>query len=192
MSAAGKRLLAGSAAVVFYCAHAATWLLRGAPANLLWACHLGCLLIGIAVLSNCPVLNAVGVHWLALGNILWCINLAGGGEFIFTSQLTHLGGLLIGLWYARQAGYARGSWLAALAGITALHLLSGFITPEKENINLSFRVHEGWEQFFPRFQVYRLVLLASAAVLFYALERALRCFFQPGAQRRPRSEAKES
>jgi hypothetical protein len=119
-----KRLWAGSAAVVFYLAHAATWLLRGAPANLLWTCHLGCLLVGMAVLADRPGLSSVGVLWLALGNILWCINLAGGGEFIFTSPLTHLGGLLIGLWYARQAGFARGSWLWALAGIAALHVLS--------------------------------------------------------------------
>jgi hypothetical protein len=173
MTMKSKRLWAGSAAVIFFLAHAATWLLRGAPANLLWACHLGCLLAGIAILADCPAVNAVGVHWLALGNILWCINLAGGGEFIFTSQLTHLGGLLIGLWYARRAGFPKGSWLQALAGIAALHVLSGFVTPARENINLAFRVFEGWEKIFPDFQVYRLFLLAAAAALFYALERVL-------------------
>ena len=174
MSMKSKRLWAGSAAVIFYIAHGLTWLLRGAPANLLWACHLGCLLVGIAVLANRPGLSAVGAHWLALGNILWCINLAGGGEFIFTSQLTHLGGLLIGLWYARLAGFSRGSWLKALIGIAALHVLSGFVTPARENINLAFRVFAGWEKIFPHFQVYRLFLLAASAALFYTLERALR------------------
>lgn len=174
MTMKSRRFWAGTAAVVFYIAHAATWLLRGAPANLLWTCHLGCLLVGIAVLAGRPSLNAVGVVWLALGNILWCINLAGGGEFICTSQLTHLGGLLIGLWYARRAGFPRGSWLKALAGIAALHVLSGFVTPAAENINLAFRVFEGWEKIFPDFQVYRLFLLAVSAVLFYAVELALR------------------
>jgi hypothetical protein len=169
-----KRFWVGNAAVIFYLAHALTWLLRGAPANLLWACHLGCLLVGIAILANHPGLSAVGVHWLALGNILWFINLAGGGEFICTSQLTHLGGLLIGLWYARRDGFPRGSWLKALSGITVLHVLSGFVTPARENINLAFRVFEGWENIFPDFQVYRLFLLAWAAVLFYAIERVLR------------------
>jgi hypothetical protein len=174
MSSKSKRIWAGSAAIIFYAAHATTWLLRSAPANLLWTCHLGCLLVGIAVLANYPAANAVGVHWLVLGNILWCINLAGGGEFICTSQLTHLGGLLIGLWYARRASFPRGSWRKALAGIAALHLLSGFVTPAAENINLAFRVFEGWEKIFPDFQVYRLFLLAAAAGLFYAVELALR------------------
>jgi hypothetical protein len=174
MTMKSRRFWAGSAAVVFYIAHATTWLLRSAPANLLWACHLGCLLVGIAILAGRPALNAVGVLWLILGNILWCINLAGGGEFICTSQLTHLGGLLIGLWYARRAGFPRGSWRMALAGIAALHLLSRFVTPDRENINLAFRVFKGWGKIFPDFQVYRIFLLAAAASLFYAAERVLR------------------
>jgi hypothetical protein len=174
MSNKTKRFWAGSMAIIFYMAHAATWLLRGAPANLLWACHLGCLLVGIAVLADRPAPNAVGVLWLALGNILWCINLAGGGEFICTSQLTHLGGLLIGLWYARRAGFPGGSWLKALVAIAALHVLSGFVTPTRENINLAFSVFAGWEKIFPDFQLYRLFLLAAAAALFYTLELGLR------------------
>jgi len=176
MSREKKRFFLGSAAIIFYMAHAATWLLRDAPANLLWACHLGCLLVGIAVLADIPFLSAVGVHWLALGNILWAINLAGGGEFIMTSQLTHLGGLLVGLWFARQAGFPKGSWLAALVGIAGLHLLSGFVTPPAENINLAFKVWAGWEKIFANFQIYRLCLLAVSAVLFYAIERSVRRF----------------
>ena len=174
MSRIKKQLLLGSAAIAFFIAHAATWLQRGVPASLLWACHLGCLLVGIAVLANLPLLSAVGVHWLALGNIMWLFYLAGGGEFIMTSQLTHLGGLLVGLWFARQAGFPRGSWLAALAGIAALHLLSGYVTPPAENINLAFRVHDGWERIFPDFRVYRIFLVAASAALFFTVEIALR------------------
>ncbi|MCX6557858.1 MAG: hypothetical protein NTW95_10580 [Candidatus Aminicenantes bacterium] len=186
MSDAKKRLICGFAAIVFYMAHAATWLLRGAPANLLWTCHLGCLLAGIAILADIPLLNAVSIHWLVLGNILWTINLAGGGEFICTSQLTHLGGLLIALWYARRAGFPRGSWMKALAGIAALHVLSGFVTPARENINLAFRVFEGWEKIFPDFQFYRLFLLAVSAALFYAVERgAHRLLVRPRPTGRP-------
>jgi hypothetical protein len=67
-----------------------------------------------------------------------------------------------------------GSSISALAGIAALHLLSGFVTPPAENINLAFRVHEGWEKIFPDFRVYRIFLLASSAALFFAVESALR------------------
>jgi hypothetical protein len=176
MSSKRQRTLVGCTAVAFYGAHAATWLQRGAASNLLWTCHLGCLLVGAAILARRPMLNAVGVLWLFLGNIIWSIHLASGGEFIMTSQLTHLGGLLAGLWFARAEGFPRRSWLAALAGIAALHVLSGFITAPSENVNLAFRVWSGWEKTFPDFQLYRLFLLAVSAVLFFLVELAARRF----------------
>lgn len=183
MSSTRRRSVFGCLAIVFYGAHAATWLQRGAASNLLWTCHLGCLLLGVAILARWPLANAVGVLWLVLGNIIWSIHLANGGEFIMTSQLTHLGGLLIGLWFARDAGFPRRSWLAALAGLAALHVLSGFITAPSENVNLAFRVWNGWEKTFPDFQIYRLFLLAAAAALFIALERAIRRWWlKPGGQ----------
>lgn len=176
MSPGQRRLFWGAMAIVFYIAHATTWLLRGVPGGLLWACHLGCLMIGIAILAEIPLLNAVGVLWLVLGNLLWTIDLAWGGEFIATSPLTHLGGLLIGICHGKRVGFPRHSWLAALAGIAALHVLSGYITPPAENINVAFRVHGSLKGVFPDFQVYRLFLLAAIAALFYALERAALSF----------------
>ena len=178
-----KRTVLGCAAIIFYIAHAATWIQRHAASNLLWTCHLGCLLVGVAILARWPLANAVGVLWLILGNIIWSIHLANGGEFIMTSQLTHLGGLLLGLWSIRQAGFPRGSWLAALAGLAVLHILSGFITAPSENVNLAFRVWSGWEKTFPDFHVYRLFMLAVSAVLFFALELAARRFLV-GAEKR--------
>jgi hypothetical protein len=55
-------------------------------------------------------------------------------------------------------------------------VLSGFATPPPENINIAFRVWDGWEKVFPDFQVYRLFLLAVTAALFWAVERAARRF----------------
>lgn len=171
---ARQRLLLGSAALAFFAAHACTWLHRGVPGALLWACHLGCLLVGIAVLAKRPALNGVGLLWLVLGNLLWAVDLAAGGEFIATSPLTHIGGLAIGLCYARRAGFPKGCWLAALAGIAALHLLSGRLTPPAENINIAFRVHPSLQKVVPGFLAFRLLMLAGSAALFYVTERALR------------------
>jgi hypothetical protein len=167
-------LLPGAAALAFYAVHAGTWLQRGVPGALLWACHLGCLLVGIAVLARRPALNGVGVLWLVLGNLLWAVDLAAGGEFIATSPLTHLGGLAAGIWYARQAGFPKGAWRAALAGIAGLHLLSGLVTPPAENINVAFRVHPSLQGIVPGFPAFRLLMLAGSAVLFYAAERIFR------------------
>lgn len=120
------------------------------------------------------MLNAVGVLWLVLGNILWAVDLAWGGEFIMTSPLTHIGGLLAGCVYARRAGFPRRSWLAALAGIAALHLLSAHVTPPGENINVAFRVHPSLIGILPDFQAFRILLLVTIAALFRTVELAAR------------------
>ena len=174
MSPRQSRFFWGGLAIAFYVAHGTTWLLRGVPASLIWACHLGCLLVGIAVVVDIPLLNAIGVQWLALGNILWFTYLAGGGELIMTSQLTHLGGIAIGIWFARRRGFPRGSWLAALLGIAALHFASRFVSPPTENINLACGVDGNWKGVFPDFWSFRLFLLVASAALFYVLERAAR------------------
>lgn len=171
---ARRRLLLGAAALAFYAVHAGAWLRRGVPGALLWACHLGCLLVGIGVLAKRPALNGVGVLWLVLGNLLWAVDLASGGEFIATSPLTHVGGLAVGIWYARRAGFPRRSWLAALAGIAALHLLSGRLTPAAENINVAFRVHPSLQRIVPGFLAFRILMLAGSAALFYGAERLMR------------------
>ncbi len=168
------QLLLGAAALAFYAVHAGTWLRRGVPGALLWACHLGCLLVGIAALARRPALNGVGVLWLVLGNLLWAVDLATGGEFIATSPLTHVGGLAVGILYARRAGFPKGCWLAALAGIAGLHWVSGLVTPPAENINVAFRVHPSLQGIVPGFLAFRVLMLAGSAALFYAAERALR------------------
>lgn len=168
------RLLLGAAALAFFAVHAGTWLRRGVPGALLWACHLGCLLVGIAVLAKRPALNGVGVLWLVLGNLLWAVDLATGGEFIATSPLTHVGGLAVGIGYARRDGFPRGCWLAALTGIAALHLLSGWVTPPAENINVAFRVHPSLQGIVPGFLAFRVLMLAGSAALFYAAELVMR------------------
>jgi hypothetical protein len=173
------RPLLGTMAIAFYAAHAAVWIGRGVPAGMLWACHLGCLMTGVALLADAPLLNAVGVLWLALGNVLWIVDLVNHGEFIATSPLTHIGGILIGIWFAKRRGFPRNAWLAALLGLAALHVVSRPVSPPAENINLAFRVWGGCSKVFPNFWFFRLFLLASAAAFFYALERGARRFLAP-------------
>jgi hypothetical protein len=138
-------------AVFFYSTHGGYILVTGAPSNLLWACHLGALVAGFGILFRLPSLNAVGVMWLGLGNIMWLLYLLGKGEFMVTSVLTHVGGLIIGIMGIYQMGMPRFSWVKALAALAALQQLCRWITVEKENVNLAFRVHEGWEKMFPSY-----------------------------------------
>jgi len=168
-------LAAAGLCFLFYGAHAAWYAAHGRPlANLLWACHLGTLLVGGGLLFSSAATNAVGVLWLCLGIPLWILDLRAGGELVPTSILTHLGGLAIGAWGVRRLGFPAYAALPAVAGLLALNLVSRQVTPPAENVNLAFAVWHGWEGYFPSHPLYIATLLAGSAVAFALLTPVLR------------------
>ena len=161
-----QRYWLGALCLIFFTVHGAVWTLRGVPANMLWACHIGCVLVGMGFFCQSRLCNSIGVLWLVLGNIMWVLYLLGGGEFDVTSPLTHIGGLIIGCMGVRKAGISRFSWMPALAGMVILQQFSRMVTPEKENINLAFKVHPGWEHIFTSYTMYFIALLFQASITF--------------------------
>ena len=68
-------------------------------------------------------LNAVGLLWACFGLPIWLLYTFTGGEFMPTALLTHVGGLVIGIYGVRVLGLPRGSaWKAFAAYIGALAL----------------------------------------------------------------------
>jgi hypothetical protein len=109
--------------LAFYAIHAGRHLVLGHPEDALWACHLGALLVGLGWLRNGALVNAIGCFWLAMGDVLWCIDLAAGGELLPTSLLTHVGDLALGILGVARMGIPRFAWLWTLAGFGVLQLV---------------------------------------------------------------------
>ena len=168
------RIVLGSLAVLFYAAHTAYHAHNHEAFNMLWACHLGCLLVGLGLLLARPLLFSTGFMWLTLGVPLWIFTLLGGEEFIVTSALTHAGGLTVALAGFRYLPIARGAWISGVSGLFLVAVLSRFTTPAAANVNLAHRVYDGWEQTFPSHTLYAAMFLAIAAVEFFVMERAVR------------------
>jgi hypothetical protein len=84
---------------------------------------------------------------------------------------SHLGVLAIGFVAVRRLGWPRRSWLAAIAGATGLVALTRLIAPAGPNVNLAFRVWTGWEQSFPRHDLYFLMMWLGGGVCFLVVER---------------------
>lgn len=164
----------GVLGVVAYAVHAAIHLVRGEPWDLLWTCHLGCLLTGIGLLAGSAAWNGIGLLWLSIGVPLWVLDLATGGELLPTSLLTHLGGLVCGLAGVRSLGLPRGTWLRALAALFALGALSHLVTPRRANVNLAHAVWSGWETVFPSYGVYAVAVLSGSAAAFLLTELGIR------------------
>ena len=171
----------GALACAFYAVHAGVHLARGHPEELLWACHLGALWVGLGLLLRQPALHAIGFLWLCVGTVLWGIGLAGGGELIPTSLLTHVGGLAVGGLAVWTLGMPRHSWWRALLAFLVLQQLCRWLTPAAANLNLAHAVWPGWETRFPSYLLYQLMLLAIAGASFALIEWLTRRFTDPSA-----------
>ena len=169
-----KTTYLGVAALACFVVYAGYEVRFGLIENLFWACNLATLLVAIGLLLRWPKWNALGFLWLVLGVPLWIIDLLTGVGCHVYSVFTHLGGLLLGLAGTRLLGLPGGAWWQAVVSLYLLHLASRWVTPEAENINLAFRVWQGWEAYFPSHRVYILLLMAGAGVLFGGVEFVLR------------------
>ena len=176
--------LVGVLPLIFFGLHLAHYVGEGKPGNMLWACHLSNLLIGAGVLAKRPAVLAAGLLWLSVGVPLWIFWLAGGGEFLVTSALTHVGGAAVGIWAMRRVHWPRGIWWKAWLAIPLLQLICRFTTPPELNVNISHSVWEGWEQTFPLYSVYLALMLGITAVIFAVAEQGfLRLkFLQPATE----------
>ncbi len=166
------RVVAGALAILFFTVHAVSLIVHGEPYHLLWACHSGCLLLGLGFLSSRPWLASVGLLWLLLGLPLWAIGLFTDSSYVLTSVLTHLGGPLVGIIGIRTLTVPRYSWLAASVSLLLLWVVTRVVTPPAANVNLAFKVWAGWETVFRSHAVYLLFLFVSATGFFFVIEKA--------------------
>jgi hypothetical protein len=150
-----------------YGVQAATHLGRGEPQELLWACHVAALLVGVGLLMGSPTVNAIGLLWSCFGTPLWILYLATGGELLAASFFTHGAALILGTIGVRRLGMPRGAAWKATAAFALLWIITRALTPPWANVNLAFSVYDGWETWFPSYPIYlaMLLVLGFAALL---------------------------
>ena len=173
MSVSASAPLLGGVALLGYLVHGAVHVRRGTPDELLWACHLGAVLVGVGMIGGWPVAVTVGVEWLVVGNLLWGIGLAAGAHFMPTSVLTHLLGLGIGLAGLRIGGIAPGAWRLALPAVLLLFAVSWFVAPARSRVNLVHGMSHGFDRYFRFYPLYIGTVLVASAAVFAATERVL-------------------
>ena len=116
--------LAGALAIAFFLIHAAALVRAGEHYHIIWSCHLGCLIVGIGLLVRLPWLYAIGFFWLTMGVPLWLLNVFTSHEFMLTSTLSHIGGIIIAVYGLRFLKIPRFAWAAATAGLVVLGILT--------------------------------------------------------------------
>lgn len=171
--------LLGLAPLGFFLVHGCYQYSHGRLENLLWACHLADLCVGLGLVLRLRSITASGLVMLGFGVPMWLIGLATGGEFYPTSILTHFGGLTAGIIGLKQLGGLRGDWWKAYLLILALVVISRLLTPVGMNVNFSHRTWSFARDWLPNLPAHLLTLLAIWATGLFAAECLLRWVVPP-------------
>ncbi|HEU5072577.1 MAG TPA: hypothetical protein VFU02_00355 [Polyangiaceae bacterium] len=137
----GSRPLWAVVVLAAFALHAAHKLEHGLLAEMLWACHVASLSIGLGILLRRIWLVAVGTLFhVAVGIPAYVLDVIVLGTTTFTSVLIHTLPPLAGLVVLRRDGpWPRWTPLAAASLYLALIPLSRWLTEPALNVNLAFR-----------------------------------------------------
>ena len=109
-----------------------------------------------------------------MGIPLWLIYLGSGGKLYLTSPLTHLGGIAVSIYGIRKLGMPKNMWWKAIIAFLLLQVFCRLATPEEKNINLAFRVGDGWEQTFTSYWEYQAMIYGIGIALLFVMEKLVR------------------
>jgi hypothetical protein len=156
--------------------HAGYKLQQGRFGEMLWACHIASLLIGVGLLTRRSLLVAVGtVFHLALGLPAYVLDLIVSRQAAVTSVLVHFVPPLAGfLALRREAPWPRWTPIAAGSLYVALIPLSRWLTEPVLNVNVAFAPWPPLASLTPSLWVSWLVNIGAIAVVLLAFDRSLR------------------
>lgn len=143
--------LLGIAPLMFFTAHLLFYLsdsfyasTRGVE-NMLWMCNVSNLLLAAGLLLGLRRVIRLAVFWLIPGLPIWLFDAFLRGSLLFTSFLTHIGGLAVGLIAMRKVRADKWSWLYAFAWYLLIQQLSRLFTSEYWNVNVAHKMYQGYE-----------------------------------------------
>ena len=170
MDRPGPLRLHGVAALACWSIHGGNHLLRGTADDLLWACNVAVPLLAVGCFIGARAMCAIAVLWLSFGTPIWLLDLATGAGLIPTSVFVHVVAPVVGIAALRRLGWPRRAWLSATLASVALLLVTRLIGSPHANVNLAFRIHDGWERHFASHPFFVALLLATSALVFFAID----------------------
>ena len=170
-----RELRLGILALALTAPHYVAHIARGHPEDLLWACNVAAVLVGVGLILGAPALAGVGVLWLCVGLPLWIADMILGGDFLMTSILVHAGVLVVGLFGLRRVGVRPGSWWRAVLALTVLRMVCRrVLAPDAENINCALGVWNDHRRYFHSHDIYLGAVTVVLGAAFVAIELLLR------------------
>ncbi len=156
--------LMGLLPLVFFLAQTIHYWRVGGMGNLLWMCNVGNLLLAIGLLLDQRESIRAAAIWTIPGLGIWIRYVLFEYDFVVSSALAHVGGILVALIVLRRVRMDRIAWIYAFAWYLLMQLPSRLLTDPRLNVNVTHRIQTGWENAFSSYWKFWLVLTALVGV----------------------------
>lgn len=173
--------LLGLFPLLFFTAHFLFYWSNGGLDNMLWMCNVGNLLLAVGLLAGVKWIIRMATVWLIPGLPLWLFEVVRNGGWLFTSFLTHIGGLIVAIVAVRSVRAGKWSWLHALVWYLVMQLLSRALTSPFWNVNVAHRIYGGYETVVSQYWQFWLLTTAMVAAGLWVLGFLLLKLFPPRA-----------
>ena len=165
--------LIGLLPLTFFLAQTIHYWHAGGMGNLLWMCNVGNLLLAIGLFLNHRELIRAAAIWTIPGLGIWIRYVLFEYDFVVSSALAHVGGIIVGLMVLRRVRMDRIAWVYAFVWYLFMQLVSRLVTDPRLNVNVAHRIQTGWEHAFSGYWRFWVVMTALVAFCLWAIGMVL-------------------
>ncbi len=145
----------------------------GGMGNLLWMCNVGNLLLAVGLFLNHRELIRAAAIWTIPGLGIWARYVLLEYDFVISSALAHVGGIIVGLIVLRRVRMDRTAWFYAFVWYLFMQVVSRLTTDPRLNVNVAHRIQTGWENAFGSYWKFWVVMTMLAAFCLWSIGRML-------------------
>ena len=150
--------LMGLLPLTFFLAQAIHYWRVGGMGNLLWMCNVGNLLLAAGLFLNHRELIRAAAIWTIPGLGVWARYVLFEYDFVVSSALAHVGGIIVALIVLRRVRMDRIAWVYAFGWYLFMQVVSRLVTDPRLNVNVVDRIQTGWENAFSSYWKFWIVM----------------------------------
>lgn len=161
--------LIGVLPLIFFLAQTLHYWRFGGLSHLAWMCNVGNLLMAIGLfLGHRELIRATAI-WTIPGIGVWFWYVWLSGSTAWSSTLAHVGGLVVAMFVLSRVRMDRIAWFYAFVWYLFMQIVSRAVTAPVHNVNVAFRIQDGWESAFGSFWKFWIVMTVVVAVGLWAI-----------------------
>jgi hypothetical protein len=156
--------LLGLLPLSFFLAQSIHYRWVGGPGNLFWMCNIGNALLALGLFLNHRELIRAAAIWTIPGLGIWFRYVLFEYDFVFSSALAHVGGIVVALIVVRRVGMDRTAWVYAFVWYLFMQIVSRLVTSPVLNVNVAHQIQTGWENTFSSYWKFWFVMTVLVAI----------------------------